>query len=522
MPLISDLQLFNPALVYTFEPESSPKALIYGENMNETPFKFGQFDDMTEAYLYAEKIILPWIQEHGREAITPELLEDWIMNIHQRMGKTLLSLGEQKSGEYSNTLISRWHYGSNMMNMIGMYMSKLLPKTSAPQFVKGLVEEFKGLNSKDAAQFLKIMQRFAQQDDAPIHPSLKEKMKLQAPFVDFNLAINRLATAWHENLLSAEDRKIVEKIVSFVDYPERLPAKMRAFTEAIVPQWKKLNKDDIDGLGTFCSDLFHQFTQIHPFPNANGRTAVEVMNIVLRSIGLPDILMRKPGDRGATTGSYAEAIACIEKDRGPLKAHILKCIAEAQTTPFSDPVLEQLVATRMATNEISKQIWAIKPDYDLSKITQRLVERTPLLNMLNPHDNKHALICSQMVLAISQEVLKELQSELDKKKTSTVSVTSVSLLKPSYDRAFLQSKMAELSGLAGWKITDKNGLNIWRNCTSESEANTIVAELKQFGFCRAEVRTVQGTGGKIVLCDAIDLEKMKAASKSSAAKELNP
>ncbi|KTD62290.1 Fic family protein [Legionella shakespearei] len=522
MRLFSDLKLFNPALAYTFEPESSPKALMSGEDMNETPFKFGQFDDMIEAYLYAEEVILPWIQEHGIEAITPELLEDWILNIHQRMGKTLLSLSEEKSGEYSKVLISRWHYGSNMMNMIGMYMAKLFnPMPSFAQFVSILVEEHKGLNRTDAAQFLKIMQRIAQQDDAPIHPSLKEKMRLEPPLVDFTLAINRLATAWHEDLLSAEDRKVVEKIVLFVDYPERLPAKMRAFTEAIVPQWKKLNKDDLDGVATFCSDLFPQFTHIHPFPNANGRTAVELMNIVLRSIGLPDILMRKPGDRGATTGSYAEAIACIEKDRAPLKAHLLKCIAEAQTKPFSDPVLEQLVATRMAANEISKQIWAIKPGYDLTKITARLVNY-PILNLLDPNNNNHALLCSQLVLAISKEVLTELQNEVEKKKATAVSVTSVSLLKPTYDRAFLQSKMEELSGVAGWKITIKDALSIWRNCASESEAKTIVAELKQFGFCRAEVRTVQGTGGKIVLCDAIDQEKMKTASKSSVAEPLNP
>lgn len=80
--------------------------------------------------------------------------------------------------------------------------------------------------------------------------------------------------------------------------------------------------------------------------------------------------------------------------------------------------------------------------------------------------------------------------------------------------------MEELSGVAGWKISIKNTLNIWRNCATEAEADNIVSELKQFGFCKAEVRTIQGTGGKIVLCDAIDLEKMKAASKSETTQKL--
>lgn len=56
--------------------------------MNESLFKFGQFEDMLEAYLYAEEVILPWIQEYGRDAITPTMLEEWICAIHQRMAKT--------------------------------------------------------------------------------------------------------------------------------------------------------------------------------------------------------------------------------------------------------------------------------------------------------------------------------------------------------------------------------------------------------------------------------------------------
>lgn len=511
MPKLSHLKFFNPALIYSFEPESSPKALLYGEDMNEALYKLGQSKDMLIAYRYAEEVILPWVQENGQDALTPEIFENWILNLHERIGKTLLSISDEgKSGEYSRSLVIRWHYGSSMMNQLGLYIEELLdPQPTQSEFLNILITEHEGLDANDAKQFLRILQRLAVDDTAPIHSSLKERMTLQKPSIRFTLALNRLATAWHENLLPNDEREVVEKIALFVDYPERLPVLMRDFVETMVPRWKNLSRNDLNAVSEFCSDLFYQFTHIHPFPNANGRTATALNNIVLQSIGLPDILMRKPGDRQANTGSYATAIAVIEKDRRPLAAHMRQCIIEAQTNPFSNPTLAKIFEVRMALNTISKQIKTIKPNYDLDQITQSLIAKNHfLLRYIDPANNEHSLITCQLMLPIAQETLTALMKEAECAKSATPSVTSVSLLKSPYDRKALHKKMEELTGVMDWKITNKGSLNIWRYCASEADANEIVNRLRRLDFCETKVRTTEAKGEKIVLCSSINIEKM--------------
>ncbi|KTD44641.1 hypothetical protein [Legionella quateirensis] len=51
MPSFLNLKLFNPALVYSFEPESSPEALLYGEGLNHALYKMEQYEDMQAAYI---------------------------------------------------------------------------------------------------------------------------------------------------------------------------------------------------------------------------------------------------------------------------------------------------------------------------------------------------------------------------------------------------------------------------------------------------------------------------------------
>ncbi|KTD31068.1 Fic/DOC family protein [Legionella moravica] len=518
MPSLLNLKIFNPALIYSFEPESSPTALMYGETMSEAPFKIGQHEDMYHAYLYAEDVILPWIHTNGLAALTPEIFENWIIKIHEHMAKSLLSNGEDmKSGEYSKTLIVRWHYGSNMMNQLALYMANLYqPKLSEAQFLKMLVKENEGLPMEYAKKFLRILQRLARDSDAPIHPSFEKTTKLKGPFLGFGTAMNRMATAWHENLLSEHERPIVEKIALFVDYPERLPNQVRHFAEEMVARWKQLDNQDLTAVSKFCADLFYRFTHIHPFPNANGRTATALNNIILRSIGLPDIIMRKPGDRSSTEGSYADAIANIEKDRRPLAAHIFQCITEAQTKPYADSSLEQLTEIRMALCRILMEIKATKPSYDLNLIDSLFAARNPIVQFLDGNDNKHSLLACQLLMVTAQDVLTGLKKEAAMRQSASSSVSSLSFLKPAYDPLVLNKGMEELTGVQGWKVTNKSSLSIWRYFDSEAEANQIVAGLKQLSFCEANVRTTKGDGKIIVLCTAINTEKLLSAPQSHA------
>lgn len=513
MRVYSDLKIFNPALVYSFEPESSPKALLYDEDLNESIFKISQHNDMLEAYYYAEQKILPWITENGLSALKPEIFEEWILELHKRMGRSLLSLSdEMNSGEYSKTQVIRWHYGTHMMQLLGMHFGKLFPKDmSDEEFLNCLTKVCSGLSIEDAREFLHILQRLEKDDKAPIHSTLEKTMKLYGPLVGFTLALNRLTTAWHDDLLTDHEREVVGKVALFVDYPEKLPDRMKDFSSKMVQELQKLSKDDLKAVSAFCAELFFQFTNIHPFPNGNGRTATALMNIILQSIGLPDIIMRKPGERNATEGSYAKAIACIERDRVPLANHIHERILEAQKKPFQDSVLEKLIQLRMEMNDFSKKIKSIEPEFDLSTITQVVVKQYPMLQKMDCNDPKNSIIACQLLIPkLEQQYLSMLkQPELPFR------ASNVSMMKPVYNRKALNDKIEDVSCVTHWKISMKDSLSIWRYCDSEQEAKEIVERVSNYEFCHAAVRKTMGKGKVIVLCNDVDVSKMLSVEKAT-------
>lgn len=89
---ISDLILFNPALVYGFEPEQSQQQIEGSGRYEHTLFPIaGQHVDVLQAYLYAQNTILPLIQDIGIQHITEDMLLEWILTIHKHIGQHLLA-----------------------------------------------------------------------------------------------------------------------------------------------------------------------------------------------------------------------------------------------------------------------------------------------------------------------------------------------------------------------------------------------------------------------------------------------
>ena len=67
---LTQLTEFNHALIYGFEPEASPQCLAGSQTLTDMLFPIaGQYQDMLEAYLYAQSTILPKIKENGVKGI---------------------------------------------------------------------------------------------------------------------------------------------------------------------------------------------------------------------------------------------------------------------------------------------------------------------------------------------------------------------------------------------------------------------------------------------------------------------
>lgn len=66
------LKEFNPAIAYSFDPESSPNCDL--QTLQETYFHdAGQYQDMMAAYLYAQENLLPLVKT--KSLTSTDLLE---------------------------------------------------------------------------------------------------------------------------------------------------------------------------------------------------------------------------------------------------------------------------------------------------------------------------------------------------------------------------------------------------------------------------------------------------------------
>ncbi len=91
MLTFEDLTKFNHALVYGFEPESTLASSVSGENLdNGVEEKFGQFEDMLNAYVWMQNDVLPKLIDGGVKDLTPEGLVQLIKDMHSRIALSVL------------------------------------------------------------------------------------------------------------------------------------------------------------------------------------------------------------------------------------------------------------------------------------------------------------------------------------------------------------------------------------------------------------------------------------------------
>jgi|GEM_PF-4355101 len=100
------LKLFNPALIYGFDPESiaDPNASLYKRAIHSSM----QFLDMQTAYLYAQDVIVPALRSNPETATVKQLLK-WNQELHQHIAAALAKDQGFIAGNYSEKILTRWH-----------------------------------------------------------------------------------------------------------------------------------------------------------------------------------------------------------------------------------------------------------------------------------------------------------------------------------------------------------------------------------------------------------------------------
>lgn len=346
---LNRLKVFNPLIIASQSPEASQ--LGYPDNsFTYLLVSAGQYQDTLNAYLYAEKEILPYLTEHGVHALTPELILQWLNEIHRRIANTIgyeQSLVDKATeterdltGCYIESQVLRWEHSFNVNHIIIGYFAEH-KHPDKHQLADMLVTQ--GIERGLAIKFSEILIAVSE-SDIEVPESQRRFLPKEASFAYRGVVIlNQLATKWHQDKFSQAEIEVIQAVVKICLPPEQFSARMTKFASELIEKWQRCSQKRA-GVIDLAAFAFQQLTSIHAYFNGNGRTALCFMNILLKSLGQPDILLRNDRDRLEQSSAYNLAIKKIDEDIKPFKTLLRNKIRFAKKQ--QDPVKCRLISAR--------------------------------------------------------------------------------------------------------------------------------------------------------------------------------
>lgn len=391
---LADLKRFNHALVYGFDPESSIKD-FKSSSLAYLAHSVGQWKDVFAAYCYAADTILPAIEKQGIKNITPRQLLTWLNEIHLRIASTLAKDQGVSAGEFTQNYGARWHNGNIIEDIIYIYLSQdmnfltqsyvyLLPRIPRENFDSfgrqiRSVKNFRalclkllgafGVEEADAQDFLELLDRIVNDDSMKIASGMRGANQLNLSNEKAEASLAKFRFWYSDKKPTDSERTIVKKIVTPFLPPEEIPQVMQNFAEDLLEEWSVCDPNNQDQLAKLLCDAFYNLSgEIHPYFNANGRTATCLVNIILVSLGQPSILLRNPKERDDPNSSYSMAIKHSGSEPVFLINHFKQRIQEAKEgKSYSNPALEQLVCLRV---KLSDKACALREQFPRAEIEQ--------------------------------------------------------------------------------------------------------------------------------------------------------
>lgn len=510
---LSKITDFNSALIYGFEPEASIKVNNPDYDVNQHPVEHlthgtNQHEDMFNAYYYAQETILKSIREYGIESITAPNILNWLKEIHAKISLALSEDNDNTnlSGNYTAQQIMRWHHSTTMGFGIQLYFVGM---SSKEQLITTADEC--GLDINVAENFLKILENIYKRKDIAIPDYEKPYI---TPYINSAIypafvAAAKLCNAYKEKMLSDSEKAIVDKVVKICCAPPQIAEKMNVFAINLETAWKLCDKHDVTQVAELCRMAFFEFTEIHPFFNANGRTATCLVNIILRSLGHESILMRNPGDKSDESSSYSLAIEHIDSKPELLRAHFISRINEADNNiTYKNEMLETIVQLRLDMTQICAGFNRAFPKFNLlafwnetGKKASEEIDRFLLQNQIEDlSDEKITLLVLNFIKLKFSNKLKELE-DLKAKPVHS------SLIKRQYSAVEKQScldKIKDLTGFMNWKSYNTNGLSLLLELNDKEKAKQLTDSLKSVDAFKVTYKLRKDTGVPVILIDEIN------------------
>jgi hypothetical protein len=201
------------------------------------------------------------------------------------------------------------------------------------------------------------------------------------------------------------------------------------------------------------------------------------------------------------------AISKIDQTRADLADHIHKRILEAQSTPYKNDNLSEMISLRC----------------DLADQLKVLESKNPKLD-INLYQSVMTQIGKTVVLSLSKElvpvvVLKRFidfliseERRLDQVSGSSLTVKPAVILKTTLDdrqKEQLKSNLATLTQNPGWKINPNNHLECWIELSNPQDAQSIAKVLQEARIGNTTVLQRSDTKVPVVKCSNINLKTLK-------------
>lgn len=380
-----ELEKFNPALAYTYEAE---KMIDETDEMAAThPYEWinsiiEQQKDIYNALLYAQNEILPQL-EHGFNALTPEQFLDWIKKIHQIGSHALITKMNLRTpepirvqpGEYAKDLVARWKHGNTFQIDIYIFFKDSNAKFNP--FFYQMKEKYPLENRSDFKQFIELLARLRDDEDMDLHLRMHNDKKvfeyrdIQSDYATGTEIMRKLHVAYHENLLSAAEKALVDQFVALPIPPGKIEAAMYEYATQSLTLLNNCDPHNLVAISETLAEIFYGLTGRHPFNNGDGRTAMILVNSFAVAMHQPSFLIRYPDEKDNPNSEYSRAFENITQTRQPLANLILSRL----TTVYVNEAAKKLFQERCALIHSCTQFNQVKPyDLDANQILQIIIK----------------------------------------------------------------------------------------------------------------------------------------------------
>lgn len=342
---LNQLTEFNQAIVYCVDPEAV-------KDPSNGLRVIAQHGDTLDAYLYLQDL-LPTLKANLAEQLTPDYLLNLISGIHARIAKSLLAYTEGSvitAGQYTPYPVMRWQAGVELRDLIVIYFSVNYSlegvKIKANMMVL-MAEHVKkqGVSTDAVGALLSVLRTIEMNPLQYPVPANQERWFNETATDKRGLpgGVLLLRLAYNIHQFTAEQVREMRPVLLIPIIPEKINTAMQAFAERTCNAWKCIDPSDPAAVKKMVATVFYELTSIHPYSNGNGRTATALINLILKTLNYPSILMRLPGDKADSDSSYTKAMMQMEESRLDLIDHLGICLARAD---FSDETRKNLSCLR--------------------------------------------------------------------------------------------------------------------------------------------------------------------------------